>query len=282
MKSKRVLLVSDTHLCHIPWYGVSTEERLERLNRQLWEEYREDPYSMILFLGDYSLDFWAYWEQSDVDEAFIRTGTCHAGEYLDRFAKKLPVPYWAICGNHEQYTAGQWKAISGFDRQFHVVLDDCVFVLHDSYAADLGPDHDTDGTFTPLDTGYIRGLMERYPGYRFVLCGHHFDPEKESEEGKKLLREKQIVMLFSGHTHRSSVISLSPECGGKMLAQTGNYSYSSEKDPADSMWGYRDLRIEGPCFVSRYIVPANTYFMDGQKRTIEKHIQDTVCVTCDR
>ena len=60
MKKKRVLLVSDTHNCHIDWYGVSTKERMDRLMRHIQEEYQKDPFEMILFLGDYSLDHWRW------------------------------------------------------------------------------------------------------------------------------------------------------------------------------------------------------------------------------
>ena len=53
----RIILASDIHHCHVTWYGVSSEERMERLVTHLNDEYERNPYDVILFLGDYSLDF---------------------------------------------------------------------------------------------------------------------------------------------------------------------------------------------------------------------------------
>ena len=66
----RIILVSDIHHCHVTWYGVSSEERMERLVTHLNDEYERNPYDVILFLGDYSLDFWEW----DIKGCYINDG----------------------------------------------------------------------------------------------------------------------------------------------------------------------------------------------------------------
>ena len=47
---------------------------------------------------------------------------------------------------------------------------------------------------------------------------------------------------------------------------TGNYSYNTgkEADAERSLWGFRDLIIEGDTLTSRYITPENTVILDGK------------------
>jgi len=42
-ETKRILLISDVHNCHIDWYGVSNAERMERFVHHLHEEYAPRP-----------------------------------------------------------------------------------------------------------------------------------------------------------------------------------------------------------------------------------------------
>ena len=92
---RRVMLVSDVHLCHIDWYGMRCEDRLERMIAHLCEEYERDPYEMILFLGDYSLDFWVW----DIQGSYINQRLSRTQEFVERFASRLPSPWMMIPGN---------------------------------------------------------------------------------------------------------------------------------------------------------------------------------------
>ena len=44
-----------------------------------------------------------------------------------------------IAGNHEQYGDAKWREITGFPRSFTVECGNYVFILWDSYGADLDP-----------------------------------------------------------------------------------------------------------------------------------------------
>lgn len=267
-ESKRILLISDVHNCHIDWYGVSNDERMERFVKHLHEEYARAPYEMILFLGDYSLDFWA-WETQGcyVDHQESRTQ-----EFVEKYARRLPAPWIMIPGNHEQYGEEKWKAITGCSRQGAVIVGDWLFVMLDSFGADLDPDFHSDGTFTPIDVPFVRAQMEKYPNHKVVLCSHHFDPRFETEAGKSLVQDPRIVCLFSGHVHRSRIVNFFD----KKLIWTGNYSYSSEEDPLQCMWGFREAILSEDSILTRYIVQENRIVLDGKEIAIPRSIQDEI------
>ncbi|MBQ8208869.1 MAG: metallophosphoesterase [Clostridia bacterium] len=266
MSRKRFLIASDIHLCHIDWYGVPTAERMERFVRHVKEEYERDPFEALLLLGDYSLDHWKW----DIQGCFLTEGRSCTKEFADGYISQLfdlGIPMAMIAGNHEQYGYKKWNDITGYDRKDFILSDDILFILLDTFGADLDPAEHSDGTFIPADMEYIKMLMNMYPDKKVILCAHHFDPEKETEEFKTLVREdKRVLCLLGGHVHKSDVIDLGEKWGNKALLYTGNYSYCGIKDasPTASMWGFRDLIIDGNTLESRYITPENDIVFEGE------------------
>lgn len=266
MQKTRVLFVSDTHWCHIDWYGVTGEERMERLSAHIKEEYEKEPFGALIFLGDYSLDHWKW----NVKGSYLAQGISYTKKFVDKCMpefKKLGVPICMTAGNHEQYGEALWNEFTGCTRTDHVVVGDCLFIVLDTFGADLDPTEHSDGTYTPADMAFINELMAKYPDKKVVLCAHHFEPSRESEEFKTLVRENdRILCLTGGHTHLSNVVELGEEWGNKALLYTGNYSYCSGKvgAPMNSMWGFRDIIITDGELTSRYITPANTIVWEEQ------------------
>lgn len=259
---KRILVASDIHWCHIEWYGVTTEERMERFLRHLEEEYQKDPFEAVLLLGDFSLDFWEW----GIKGCYINDGFSYVKVFADYFVpriQKLGVQLAMIPGNHEQYGEERWRELTGFSRQSHVVCGDYLFLLLDTFGADLDPTEHSDGTYSGADVAYIKRMMAAFPEHKVILCAHHFDHETESEEFRTLVREeKRILCLMGGHVHKSRVIPLGEEWGGKALLYTGNYSYNAGNE--DTMWGFRDLLLSDHLLLSRYITPENTITLDGE------------------
>ena len=77
MKRKRIILASDLHYCESGFYGMSRDEIAENLCNDLKNEYSRDPYSALLLLGDYSLDWWGdqgTWQKEGFSDAvtFLR------------------------------------------------------------------------------------------------------------------------------------------------------------------------------------------------------------------
>lgn len=270
-ESKRILLISDVHNCHKDWYGVTNAERMERFIKHLHEEHARAPYEMILFLGDYSLDFWE-WDELGcyVDHQESRTR-----EFVEKYLSRLPAPWYMVAGNHEQYGEEKWREITGCSRQSAVTVGDWLFILLDSFGANLDPGFHSDGTFTPIDVPFVRAQMEKYPDHRVVLCSHHFDWDRETADGRTLLQDERIVCLFSGHVHRSRIV----DCGCKKLCWTGNYSYSGERNPLDCPWGFREAVLTGASLVTRYITPENEIELDGKKIIVSYGTQDEITIS---
>ena len=270
MKRTRVLLASDLHWCHLEWYGISNADRLNCFAENMDAEYEKDPFSALLLLGDYSLDHWQWNVQGSYLKEGISNTANFARTYLERLSKD-GVELRMIAGNHEQYGEEKWREVTGgFERKSHLVLGDYLFVLLDTYGAHLDPRVHSDGTYCGVDVDFVRSLMDSYPDKKVILCAHHFAPEVESDAFKQLMHdETRVLFLCSGHVHKSRVVTLKDEFGGKKLLYTGHYSYSSEKeDPLRCPCGYRELILSDEGVVSRYITPAHTYVLKDQTVTV--------------
>ena len=270
----RILVASDIHLCHLDWYGTKNDDQVQRFTADVEEECRRDPAEALLLLGDYSLDYWAWnikgcWINEGVSqtERFVRT-------YMDRL-RRAAGEIRMIAGNHEQYGHALWKEKTGFSRQDILLCGGVLFLLLDTYGADLDPDHHSDGTYCGADVEFIRTKMAEIPDVPVILCAHHLDPERESAQFCELVKnDHRILCLFSGHVHRSQV-QYPPEFGGKPLAWTGHYSYSGEKpDPLVCGRGMRELILTNESLVSRYIAEENDYILNGETVHLSRSIQD--------
>ena len=276
MSGHRFLIASDIHLCHLDWYGVPTEERMVRFVHHVQEEYAKDPFEAILLLGDYSLDHWKW----NIKGCWLTEGKSNTRTFAQSYVaqlEKLGVPIVMIAGNHEQYGEALWTELTGYRRRDHLVCGDILFILPDTFGVDLDPTEHSDGTYCPAQIGFIREMMVRYPDKKVVLCAHHFAPERESEELRRLVREDdRILCLFGGHVHRSAVVALGEEWGNKALLYTGNYSYNTgkEADAETSFWGFRDLIIDGDTLTSRYITPENAAVIEGKQILHAYGVQD--------
>ena len=258
MSRTRVLIASDIHWCHLNWYGVENDERMERFVQHVEDEYCKDPFAALLLLGDYSLDHWAW----GIKGCYLNDGTSCTGMFAEKLMprlKRLGVPIAMIAGNHEQYGNALWQKITGgFSRCDSLCVGEYLFVLSDTFGADLDPTQHSDGIYCGTDVAFVREQMEKHSDKRVILCAHHFDPAKESESFRALVRDERVLCLFGGHVHRSKVVELGPDLGNKALLYTGNYSYNGgNQPPVESMWGFRDLILEDGVLTSRYITPEN-------------------------
>ncbi len=249
----KLLLLSDVHFCQRDFYGIPYDTRKAWMVQNLNAAYRAAPYEAILWLGDYSLDFWA-WEDGG---SYFHHGLSYTKRFVEEILPLLDCQQnYLIPGNHEQYSHSDWEQITGCKRQFSLVIGDTLFLMLDTFAGDLDPDRDADGTYTGADVGFIQEEMAKYPGMKTVLCAHFFDERRESQEFKTLVREEaRIVCLFCGHDHVLSNTPLSGECGEKMLFHTGNYSYAGGH-LANCPFGWRELEVGENTLQVRYVAPA--------------------------
>ena len=258
----RVLITSDVHHTSVStWYGIMSNQRMNWWVEAIKKEHEREPIDLIIIAGDTSLDH--YSDKGSYTTQKIST----TKSFVETYVSKLPegIPVYILPGNHEQFSNAQWRSMTGNDRQFTVEMKGNLFICLDNYNSKLEPNRTGDPDYTPTDVDYVREQMEKHPECNKVwLIAHMFDPEKETDEFKELLKnEKRIKGLFSGHTHQCSVIKLGNEFGGKKIAQTGNYSYTwytaipetiNMADVKNSFWGFRELNITSDAAISNYII----------------------------
>ena len=159
MKDTRVIVCSDVHLCHIDWYGLSCADRMDNMITNLNEYFDEKPYEKIVFLGDYSLDFWAF----DQGGSYLNEGLSNTESFVKQFASRLKAPYYMAPGNHEQYGNEKWLEIVGNARHECFVVGKYLFVSCDNFSGNLDPDYHSDGTYTPTDIAFVKTCLDKYP-----------------------------------------------------------------------------------------------------------------------
>ena len=235
----RVLLVTDIHYCSKTWHDAACDTRAGALVEALHRQMEETPYDLILCLGDYSLDFWA-WEEggSYVNEPHVS----FTKQFVDRYVPRFPVKPYLIPGNHEQYGNEKWQQITGFPRQFCVCYGDTLFVMCDTFGGNLDPTGHSDGTYTGIDADFLRQALERHPDKQVVLCMHDLIPEKESEEARALIRSNpRIRCAYAGHVHISETILLDESWRNLPLIHCGDFSYNLGSKRLN--WGFQLLDL---------------------------------------
>ena len=260
MGKYRVLLTSDIHCTDLEdWYGIRDEDRMERWLADVLAEHARHPFDLILIPGDISLDFHA--DLTPFDKG-ISTGYL----FMKMYASRLPagVPVLVIPGNHDVFPEEIWqKKIAGNPRQCHTVLGDHTFIMLDNFRGPEDPTYDPREEYTQSDVEYIRTVMEQYPKNHVWLAAHYFAPELESTEFRALVAgDQRIKGLFMGHTHAHQLIPLGEEWGNKVIAQTGNYSFTMSGAASGGFWGFRDLVIDDTKAVSSYIMVDSDVILD--------------------
>ncbi len=261
MPKYRILLTSDIHCTDLEdWYGISDNARMEHWVNSILEEHKKQPFDLILIPGDISLDYHA--EKTPFDKGYST-----AWQFMKMYASRLPagVPVLVGAGNHEQFPGETWEKITGNPRQCHAVVGNHTFVMLDGFREALLPTYDSADVYSTMDTDYIRQLLETYPENHMWLVSHWFEPEGETEEFRRLVAEENRIRgLFMGHSHEHQLIHLGKNWGGKVIAQTGNFSYTMSGAHTGGFWGFRDLILEEEKAVTRYLmVDSNVVLEDG-------------------
>lgn len=270
MGSYRVLITSDIHCTDLEdWYGVSDRGRMEHWLREVLAEHEKEPFDLILVPGDISLDY-------HQERTPFQKGYSTAYLFMKMYASRLPegVPVLVGAGNHEQFPEEAWRKITGCPRQSHHVLGEHLFILLDSFKAALGTEYDSSDVYTPMDTDYVRGLMEAHPDKYVWLLSHWFEPGEETEAFRQLVRDPRVKGLFMGHSHDHRLIPLGPDYGGKCIAQTGNFSYTMSGAHTGGFWGFRDLKLREDRAVSSYIMVQSTVILEEGTVTFPRRISE--------
>ena len=255
-KEKRLILVTDIHNCHECWQGVSSADRMEILCECLLEEYERRPYDVILALGDYSLDFWVCKEGG----SFLwNSPISNTDNFVKEYVPRLPTDFYMIPGNHEQYGEEDWRRITGFPREYVIIYGDTIFVMLDTFAGDLDPKVNSDGTYTGINTEFLSQVLADYPDKRIILSAHNIEVKQESEAARELiLNNPRIVCAFAGHIHRSHTLILPDGWGRLPLFYCGDFSYTRGRK-TEKNWGYRILDLSTADISTEYVRAKTTH-----------------------
>jgi len=238
--NKRILIATDLHYCEMLWHNTDRVGRMKKFCTSVNKEYSENPFDMMLFLGDYSLDFWVW---STGGTYLNNPPVSDTANFMKDIYPQLPLKAYMIPGNHEQYGNEKWKELTGFPRQFSVVYGDYVFLMCDTFAGNLNPTEHNDGTYTGIDTEFLKLMLQTHTDKKIIICAHNIIPERETEELKKLICENErIIAAFTGHTHRSNTVILDSQWRNFPIFYCGDFSYSSGQENPN--WGYRILNLE--------------------------------------
>ena len=250
----KVLIMSDVHLCQGTWYGPTSEERMEKMIADLNAAYDQEPYEAIFFLGDYSLDHWKYENKG----SYLSQGVSNTQRLVRDYLPRLKCAECRLIpGNHEQYGHEKWRELTGGERQFAVEKGGYLFLMLDTFAGDLDPDFDSDGTYTGADVDFIRTEMENHPDMPVILCAHFFDMRRESPLFFDLVKnESRILCLFCGHDHLNRV-EAPAALGGKLIIHDGHFSYTGFPNPACCPWGWVEMHLCDEGVMCAYAFPAS-------------------------
>lgn len=262
MEKSKIIICSDVHLCHINWYDCTAEKRLKDMAYNLNAFSESNNCEKVIFLGDYSLDFWEWGEGG----SYVNNGVSNTERFVKEIASTLKTPYYMAPGNHEQYGYEKWREITGCERRDCLVSGGYLFIFCDNYAENLNPDYHSDGTYTLTDISYVKECLNKHPDFPVILCSHYFDLEKENHSFFEFIKnEKRISLLICGHTHTHEVIDLGKRADNVKLYIDGHYSYSPETTPLkDNMWGFNEILLTKDGIEISYIEPENTVVYKGE------------------
>ena len=271
---RRILFITDYHYCpeeQAVFYRSDKDERMQSMIANINAEHAKDPFDAIISTGDSALDFWVCCIQGE----WINNKRSFTKKFLDTYRSQMPagVPMYFAPGNHEQFSDIQFKMITGNSRNHYFVMDNFLFIVWDAFGANLNPTQHSDGTYTSINVEWARQVMDAHPDKYVIFCSHWMQEDPNVEGLEELVKDDRVIAFFVGHDHQSMITYVY----GKPVIHDGHYSYSGCKDPADCMWGFRELYIGEDSIFSRYIVPDNTCTpRRDQPLTVEYHYQDEI------
>lgn len=263
----RIIIASDVHYTYLEsWYGFTSENRMQHFVDNIIAEHKSNPIDLLIIAGDTSLDHWL------ANGSYVKDRISTTEEFVKNYISQIPdeIEVLVGAGNHEQFNDAQWKKMTGNSRQASAVVGNNLFVLVDTFSKDLEPNYKGNPQDCPVDVAFVKAEMAKHPECKNVyLVAHYFHTGVQTDEFKALMKDSRIKGLFQGHTHQSSVITLSGEFGSKKVAQTGNFSYTGETSSAQAVregfWGFRELIITPESSISSYIVVPTHIVLDGKE-----------------
>lgn len=246
-------------------FGKTQRQKVEKVYEDILEEHRRSPLDAVLVLGDLSID----------DYDFRQLPVSYCKKFKEDCLDRLPVPSYALPGNHDSWPNELWREMMGTDRQYVAEFGDSVFLMADTFAST--PCSKTNpGGGSPInfvDDEFLRESLEKYKGKKIFICAHYMDRVYVTEEGKRLIRESgSVVFMFRGHVHIHSVTDMGEECGNVPLVDIGGYGYSGQVMDGKYTfniydyawaWGYQIVEVYDDKIRTYHVKTENRYVADN-------------------
>ncbi|MBQ8387514.1 MAG: metallophosphoesterase [Clostridia bacterium] len=255
-------------------FGKTQRQKIEKIYEDIMEEQRRSPLDAVLVLGDLSID--------DYDHRQLPISYCK--KFKEDCMDRLPVPSYAIPGNHDSWPNDLWKEMMGYDRQYVLEFGDVVFLMADTFPGTPAMKHDpgSGSAIAPIDDEFLRTNLEKYKGKKIFICAHHIDGIRITDEGKRLIKESgDVVYMYRGHVHIHSVNDMGEECGNVKLIDIGGYGYAGQVvngkytfnvyDYAWA-WGYQIVEIYDDKVRTYHVKTANHYVADNGVFDVEEAV----------
>lgn len=256
-------------------FGKTQREKIEKVYEDIIEEHLRSPLDAVLVLGDLSVD--------DYDYRCLPVSYCK--KFKEDCMDRLPVPSYALPGNHDSWPNELWRDMMGYDRRYSIEIGDCAFIMDDSFAGvPAKPNDPASGSYyTPMDTDFLRECLKKHKGKKIFICSHLIGNATFSEEGKKLLRESgDVVFMYRGHVHVNSVNDMGEDCANIKMMDIGGYGYSAKIIDGEYTfnvfdfawaWGYQILEIYDDKIKTYHVKVKNRYVADNGIFDIEETVE---------
>ncbi len=238
--SARYMFISDIHYAPIEYSGYinrdtyrgySNKERMEKLCRDIENEYNERGLDAIFILGDLTTDDPPHRPDSFLKELYDK--------YLTPLKNKLNIPILATGGNHDGYANTAWKLITGNDRQCvweNKDTGDVVLIVDTYNPATTKTNKPGSGVdWSGNDEVWIEQQLEKYKDRENVfICSHYFGRDQKLYKLAGVVKKyPNVTALFDAHSHSytEDCVQLKGNIGAmvnetdKMIINTGSYSY---------------------------------------------------------
>ena len=250
----RVLVISDMHYFNKNNnLGYSMDERIQLMVDYIMEEYNGRGLDAVLLLGDLSTDNYTLADDKqsggfkDTDnDGFIdhdnEGNTFYMMQFIERYMEELPMPVFALPGNHDCFTNEIWRETFGYDRQYSFTIGTTAFLMLDTFNGD---GHRSAGAdYTGVDTEWVNAELAKYQADAsitdIIVSSHYFNSPAQLREISAA--NSKVRAFFHGHTHIYKVTELET---GAYIINDGGFSYTafgSETTPTYWDFGFLDLR----------------------------------------
>lgn len=179
----RVLFASDGHYGEP---GTRYEDTHADIIRWIKEEHAANPIDFVIFNGDIVHD----------QPQLLAT-------VRDKYFSQLPMPWYALPGNHDHAAPAIWKEVFGYDVNYSIDRGSIAFVLLNT--------SNEKGQYVCPDITFLKAELEKFKTRKQVFVVMHIPPHQwlkeeiyftECAEAIDILHSyKNVKAVFHGHDH---------------------------------------------------------------------------------